>query len=114
LLSNKHDLGRRRSFPEHGLSGAPPQRTGPAIRCRRFQRSQGLFLHALAAGAAILRTVARRFTDMPQRQQEPNPISQPPDEHDDDLEMAEGEEFEDEEDVDDAETGADEDEEFGE
>jgi len=51
---------------------------------------------------------------MPQRQHEPNPVSQPPDEHDDDLEMAEGEEFEDEEDVDDAETGADEDEEFGE
>ena len=50
---------------------------------------------------------------MPQRQHEPSPVSQPPDEHDDDLEMAEGEEF-DEEDGDDAETGADEDEELGE
>ena len=49
---------------------------------------------------------------MPQRQHEPNPVSQPPDEHDDDLEMAEGEEFDEEDD--DAETGADEDEELGE
>ena len=49
---------------------------------------------------------------MPQRQHEPNPVSQPPDEHDDDLETAEGEEFEDEEDVE-TETGADEDDQLG-
>jgi hypothetical protein len=48
---------------------------------------------------------------MPQRQNEPNPVS-PPDEHDDDVEMAEGEEFEEDDDAVDDEMGAEEDEIF--
>ena len=52
---------------------------------------------------------------MPQRQNEPTPTSQPSDEREDDLEMADGDEaFEDEDDAADDEPGADEDEALGE
>ena len=45
---------------------------------------------------------------MPQKHDQPNPVSQPPDEHDDDLEMAEGEEFEGDDETEDDEIGTDE------